>query len=87
MIDYCAAAAAHPGAPDLKAQAETMQRRLDAGAEFFQTQIVFDIDQLKRFADSIPESLARKTLPSASEPACGSLIRNDHAAIPLANPV
>ncbi len=62
VIDYCAAAAAHPGAPDLKAQAETMQRRLDAGAEFFQTQIVFDIDQLKRFADSIPESLARKTL-------------------------
>ncbi len=48
--------------PDLKVQAETMQRRYDAGAEFFQTQIVFDIDQLKRFADSIPESLASRTL-------------------------
>ena len=62
IVDYCAAAAAHPGVPDLKAQAETMQRRYDIGAEFFQTQIVFDIDQLKRFADSIPEELAKKTL-------------------------
>ncbi len=62
IVDYCTAAAAHPGLPDLKQQAETMQRRFDTGAEFFQTQIVFEIEQLKRFADSIPEALAKKTL-------------------------
>lgn len=60
--DFCVAAAAHPGMPDLKAQTETMQRRFDNGAEFFQTQICFEKEQISQFIDSIGEELASKTL-------------------------
>lgn len=60
--DFCMASAAHPGLPDLKAQAETMQRRLDAGVEFFQTQICFEKEQIDKFVESIGEDLAKRTL-------------------------
>lgn len=46
-------AAAHPGLEDLKGQAEKMQQRVEAGVNFFQTQIVYEEEQLKRFLDSI----------------------------------
>jgi len=59
---FCAGSAAHPGVPDLKTQKETMQRRMDSGVEFFQTQICFEKDQINRFIDSIGEELASKTL-------------------------
>jgi methylenetetrahydrofolate reductase (NADPH) len=60
--DFCVAAAAHPGVPDLKTQAETMKRRFDNGIEFFQTQICFEKDQIDKFIESIGEELASKTL-------------------------
>lgn len=60
--DFCVAAAAHPGMPDLKVQAQTMQRRFDNGIEFFQTQICFEKEQIEKFIDSIGEELASKTL-------------------------
>jgi len=62
LPEFCAGSAAHPGVPDLKTQKETMQRRLDSGVEFFQTQICFEEDQINRFIDSIGEELASKTL-------------------------
>ena len=49
----CFGAAAHPGVEDLKAQSNKMKQRIEAGAKFFQTQIVYDLEQLKRFLDSI----------------------------------
>lgn len=52
-LDFCVAVAAHPGVEDLKAQATKMKLRAEAGVQFFQTQIVYEIDQLKRFMDSI----------------------------------
>jgi len=61
-FNFCVAAAAHPAVPDLKKQAETMRRRLELGAEFFQTQICFEKDQLSKFAESIGSELASKTL-------------------------
>jgi methylenetetrahydrofolate reductase (NADPH) len=62
LPEFCAGSAAHPGVPDLKTQKETMQRRLDSGVEFFQTQICFEEDQINRFIDSIGEEIASKTL-------------------------
>jgi 5,10-methylenetetrahydrofolate reductase len=60
--DFCVAAAAHPGMPDLKTQTETMKRRYDNGVEFFQTQISFEKEQIDKFVESIGEELASKTL-------------------------
>lgn len=60
--DFCMAAAAHPGLPNLEAQKETMLRRIDLGVEFFQTQICFDKNQINKFVDSIGEELAAKTI-------------------------
>ena len=60
--DICVAAAAHPGLPDLDRQAETMRRRESLGAEFFQTQICFEKEQIAKFIDSIGEEMAAKTL-------------------------
>jgi methylenetetrahydrofolate reductase (NADPH) len=63
-FDYCVGSAAHPGLADtaLEGQCQTMKRRSDLGVEFFQTQICFEIDQIKKFVDSIGEELARKTI-------------------------
>ncbi len=52
---------AHPNAPDLQKQKETLQQRFDIGASFIQTQICYEIDQLKKFIDSLGE-LAKKTI-------------------------
>jgi methylenetetrahydrofolate reductase (NADPH) len=61
-LDYCVGAAAHPALVDLKAQRETMLRRMDLGVEFFQTQICFDIEQIERFVTSIGDELASRSL-------------------------
>jgi methylenetetrahydrofolate reductase (NADPH) len=60
--DFCMAAAAHPGLPNLASQKETMLRRMDLGVEFFQTQICFEKDQINKFVDSIGDELASKTI-------------------------
>ncbi len=52
---------AHPNAPDLKKQKETLEQRFEIGASFIQTQICYEIDQIKRFVDSIG-ALAKKTI-------------------------
>jgi methylenetetrahydrofolate reductase (NADPH) len=51
--DIMLGAAAHPGLEDLKGQATKMQRRIEEGVNFFQTQIVYEEEQLKHFLDSI----------------------------------
>ena len=52
---------AHPNMPDLKKQEETLKERFGIGASFIQTQICYEIDQLKKFIDSIGD-LAQKTI-------------------------
>jgi methylenetetrahydrofolate reductase (NADPH) len=52
---FCVGAAAHPGLDDLRAQAQKMKAREEAGVNFFQTQIVYDLEQLKKFMDSIQD--------------------------------
>ncbi len=52
---------AHPNAPDLAKQEELIKDRFSFGAGFIQTQICYDVDQIKRFADSLGE-FAKKTI-------------------------
>jgi methylenetetrahydrofolate reductase (NADPH) len=47
----CLGAVANPGVEDQDGELERLKAKLDAGAEFFQTQAVYDIDQYARFAD------------------------------------
>lgn len=52
-FDYFLAAAAHPGLENLKQQAQKMKKRLSKQISFFQTQIVYDLEQLDLFAKSL----------------------------------
>ena len=45
-------ATANPGAADLKAEGENTRRKIDAGAQFFQTQAIYDTAHLARFLDT-----------------------------------
>jgi 5,10-methylenetetrahydrofolate reductase len=45
-------ATANPGAADLNAEVENTRRKIDAGAQFLQTQAIYDLDKLKRFVDA-----------------------------------
>ncbi len=45
-------ATANPGAPDLLAEAENTRRKIDAGAQFLQTQAIYDTDLLARYLDA-----------------------------------
>jgi 5,10-methylenetetrahydrofolate reductase len=49
---YFLGATANPGAADLAAEAENTRRKIDAGAQFLQTQAIYDTDVLKRFLDT-----------------------------------
>jgi 5,10-methylenetetrahydrofolate reductase len=51
--DFCLGAAVNPNANPLEPQLAKMRKKLSAGAEFFQTQAVYDIDAFKRFRDAI----------------------------------
>jgi len=47
----CLGAVVNPGSDDLEMQLIKMRKKIDAGAEFFQTQAVFDPDSFSRFMD------------------------------------
>jgi len=49
--DLCLGAVVNPGSDDLEMQLLKMQKKIDAGAEFFQTQAVFDPDAFSRFME------------------------------------
>ena len=52
-------ATANPGAADLAAEAENARRKIDAGAQFLQTQAVYDAADLERFLDAVkPDGVA-----------------------------
>src|SRR5271170_2246907 len=45
-------ATTNPGVPDLAREVENTRRKMDAGAQFFQTQAIFDVETLRRFIDA-----------------------------------
>ncbi len=47
----CLGAVVNPGSDDLEMQLIKMRKKIDAGAEFFQTQAVFDPDVFSRFME------------------------------------
>ena len=51
QTDLCLGAVVNPGADELETQFIKMQKKIDAGAEFFQTQAVYDPDRFARFMD------------------------------------
>jgi 5,10-methylenetetrahydrofolate reductase len=52
-------ATANPGAVDLQAEATNTRRKIDAGAQFLQTQAVYDRATLERFLDAVkPDGVA-----------------------------
>ena len=46
---FCLGAAADPGAKDLEVEMQKFKAKIDGGAQFFQTQAVFDPEALRRF--------------------------------------
>lgn len=48
---FTVAATANPGAPNLSAELDRVQKKIDAGADFFQTQPVYDVDTAFAFFD------------------------------------
>ena len=51
QTDLCLGAVVNPGADELETQFIKMKKKIDAGAEFFQTQAVYDPDRFARFMD------------------------------------
>ncbi|MFZ5573149.1 MAG: methylenetetrahydrofolate reductase [Thermodesulfobacteriota bacterium] len=50
--DFTVACTAMPTARDLDRELERMQKKIDAGADFFQTQVVYDVEKALRFAEA-----------------------------------
>lgn len=51
--DFCIGAVVSPGAGPLELQVIKMENKLRAGAQFFQTQAIYDIDQFSEFMKQI----------------------------------
>jgi 5,10-methylenetetrahydrofolate reductase len=49
--DFTAGAVVNPGSDPIEPQIIKLKKKVDAGAEFIQTQITYDIDGFKRFRD------------------------------------
>ena len=49
---FCVGAVVNPGADPLEPEIIKMEKKIDAGARFFQTQAVYDIELFKRFLDA-----------------------------------
>src|SRR3954447_15949429 len=50
-VDLAVGAVVNPFAPDLDRELRLLERKIDAGADFLQSQMVFDLDALDRFLD------------------------------------
>lgn len=48
---FCLGAVVNPGSDDLDAQLLKMQKKIDAGAQFFQTQAIYEVDVFARFME------------------------------------
>lgn len=59
--DFTIGCTAHPNLPDLEKQYQTTKYRFEIGATFIQTQICYDLDQLRNFISSLKE-FSKKTI-------------------------
>jgi len=50
---FCAGAVVNPGADPIEPEIIKMEKKIEAGAQFFQTQAVYDIGLFKRFLDNV----------------------------------
>jgi 5,10-methylenetetrahydrofolate reductase len=50
---FCLGAVVNPGATDLDAELQRMEQKIEAGAEFFQTQAIYEPSQFERFAERV----------------------------------
>ncbi|MBN2452875.1 MAG: methylenetetrahydrofolate reductase [Candidatus Omnitrophica bacterium] len=50
---FCVGAVVNPGADPLEPEIIKMERKIEAGAEFFQTQAVYDVELFKKFIGSV----------------------------------
>ncbi len=50
--DFCIGAVVNPGADPLEPEIIKMEKKITAGAEFFQTQAVYDVEQFKKFLEA-----------------------------------
>jgi methylenetetrahydrofolate reductase (NADPH) len=50
-VDYCVGAIVTPEAQPLEPQLIKFEKKVEAGAEFFQTQAIYDLDNFKKFMD------------------------------------
>jgi 5,10-methylenetetrahydrofolate reductase len=53
---FCIGAAADPGAKDLEVETQKLKAKIDGGAQFFQTQAVFDVGRLRTFMERVRAS-------------------------------
>ena len=51
--DFCLGAAVNPGADPLEPQIIKMEKKVNAGAEFFQTQAVYEVDKFAAFCEEV----------------------------------
>ena len=59
--DFLIGAAMNPCAQDSEIELIKTQRKIEAGAQFFQTQVVYDVDRYKAFVSQLPKDA--KVLP------------------------
>lgn len=52
---FCIGAVVNPGADPLEPEIIKMEKKIEAGAQFFQTQAVYDIELFKKFLDGIKD--------------------------------
>jgi 5,10-methylenetetrahydrofolate reductase len=60
--DYCLGAVVNPTATPVELQVMMLKKKIKAGAQFFQTQPIYDIEQYQKFLDMI-EGTDAKILP------------------------
>ncbi len=59
---FCIGAVVNPGADPLEPEIIKMSLKVKAGAQFFQTQAVYDIGQFKRFLDEVKRNDIKTTI-------------------------
>jgi len=58
-VDFFVGATANPGAENFAAEVENTQRKIDAGAQFLQTQALYDTEALEKFLEAVkPDGVA-----------------------------
>ena len=53
--EFCIGAVVHPGADPMELQIMKMEKKVEAGAQFFQTQAVYDAGEFARFMEQVKQ--------------------------------